>query len=285
LHLINHLNILKIKKGRNKKRMNKTIIFSDIDGTFLNEKYQITFDRYFLKKVSEQFKIVFVSSRTADEIIFLLDQIGWQFDFIAENGGIIGLHKNVELLDSNIKTEEIKSYKLIHTGKPLESIKIIVKDFLNYNSEEATILNDMPASDVALLSGYDEESASRALQRRAAVLINVDKGNVKFINTLKKEMEIKGLTVQYGGRWFSVSSGFDKGQAIQYYLKIIGYQDKTVGIGNSDNDYSLLKSVQQKFIINENGYNKQLSLIPDAQKLLAKGVNGWEEMINKLQTK
>lgn len=264
--------------------MNKTIIFSDIDGTFLNENYQITFDNNFLKKVPEQFKIVFVSSRTAAEIIFLLDQIGWQFDFIAENGGIIGLHKNSVLISDSNKLEiEQGDYQLIKTGKPIDCIKNYIIEFLDKHPGHALILNDLPVQEVALLSGYDEESASRALQRKATILLKIEKDDMDFIDTFKKEMRVKSFTTQYGGRWFSVSSGFDKGQAINYYLKTISYSGKTVGIGNSDNDYSLLNSVQQKFIINENGYNRQLSLIPDAQKLLAEGVNGWEEMINKLQ--
>ena len=58
--------------------------------------------------------------------------------------------------------------------------------------------------------------------------------------------------------------------------------EDTAGIGNSDNDFSLLNAVSKKFIINDKGYNEKLNTIEDAVRLKSQGVKGWKEMISIL---
>ena len=261
--------------------MKKTIIFSDIDGTFIDSSYNIVFSRTFLKETAYKFRIVFVSSRTAEEIIYILGILGWKEDFIAENGAVLGFKKLPYNFKSCYKVENFRDYSLVLTGSDAKDIIPEAENILKKLNANAVILNKLTAEQAAQLSGYDVESAKRSLSRRGTVLLSI--GTEKDPLIVSSGFEKAGYHVTYGGKWFSVGNGLDKGAAVQYYLSSINFKlEDTAGIGNSDNDFSLLNAVSKKFIINDKGYNEKLNTIEDAVRLNSQGVKGWKVMISIL---
>jgi len=263
--------------------MKRTIIFSDIDGTFLDKNYKIVFDREFLNSITEEFRIVFVSSRTADEIVHLLDLLGWKEDFIAENGAVLGFRDIPEKIKSDYRTEHFRDYFIVKTGIDTKEIIAIVENILTGLKIKAVIVNKLSPEQAGVLSGYDVESAKRSLDRKATVLIKIESEN--DMKDFEKGTEKTGLSMNFGGKWLSVGTGMNKGEAIEYYIKLMNINDEeTAGIGNSDNDLSLLNSVSKKFIINDNGYNEKLTTIENTVRLKSAGVKGWTEMITILSS-
>ena len=263
--------------------MLKPIIFSDIDGTFLDESYRNNFSEDFLLKTVSDFEIIFVSSRTADEIMFLQKSLGWHYDFIAENGGVIGLkHPSKKLLFPQIARND---YTLCLTGKKINDFKHGVAGIIRKFQQQIKIFNDLEPTVAASISSYDVLSALRALNRLTTLLLKIDNPSSELLDCLTDRLKQDGLNLNYGGRWFSVSSGFNKGEAVKQYLDIIDYKNHTYAVGNSDNDFELLAVCDFPFIINDHGYNKTLIEIPSAIKLAAIGTDGWQEMIEIIRNK
>ena len=68
----------------------KFLIFSDLDGTFLNLKtYSFGTLKKFINKLNTNFEIIFVSSKTYEEITQINKYLNINFPFIAENGACI----------------------------------------------------------------------------------------------------------------------------------------------------------------------------------------------------
>ncbi len=264
--------------------MKKITIFSDIDGTFIDKSYRIGISGEFLKETAERFRIIFVSSRTPEEIIHLQDYTGLKGDFIAENGAVLGFLDPPDTIRNNVKTEILKDYHLIFTGKNANELLSETEAILKRMNIQTVILNKLEPDKAALLSGYDTGSAVRSLSRRATVLFRAE--NITGNQAVSEEFRKYGISMIFGGKWLSVSTGFDKGEAVKYYMKLMNIDPElTAGIGDSENDYSLLEAVKEKFIISDNGHNEKLLTIRGAVKLDHEGTKGWEEMIRILSEK
>ncbi|HQO09670.1 MAG TPA: HAD hydrolase family protein [Clostridiales bacterium] len=261
--------------------MKKTIIFSDIDGTFIDSSYNIVFSRTFLKKTADKFRIVFVSSRTAEEIIYLQNSTGLKGDFIAENGSVLGFFDPPVHIKNSVISETLKEHHLIFTGKCAVELLSETESILKKLNIKTVILNKLEPDTAAVFSDYDKASAIRSLSRRATVLF---RSEIPTANSaLADEFRRSGISLVFGGKWLSASTGFDKGEAVKYYIKTMNIDpEMTAGVGNSDNDFSLLNAVSKKFIINNDGYNEKLNTIENAVKLKQPGTKGWKEMISIL---
>ena len=68
----------------------KFLIFSDLDGTFLNLKtYSFGTLKKFINKLDTNFEIIFVSSKTYEEITQINKYLNINPPFIVENGACI----------------------------------------------------------------------------------------------------------------------------------------------------------------------------------------------------
>ena len=77
------------------QKKTKIIIFSDIDGSFLNhDDYSYGDLHIFISKLKKISEIIFVSSKTFSEIKTLNNTLGITFPFIVENGACIFFPEN-----------------------------------------------------------------------------------------------------------------------------------------------------------------------------------------------
>ena len=116
--------------------MNKIIIFTDLDGTLLNEenfsfKQIITFIKNLLKL--DNFFIFFISSKTKEEMINLRKKMNINVPLIYENGaGIYDLkfcNLIKEPLKKNIVLAKQKIIEIKKKNKPFSWLKIKYKVF------------------------------------------------------------------------------------------------------------------------------------------------------------
>jgi len=98
----------------------------------------------------------------------------------------------------------------------------------------------------------------------------------------------QGLDATWGGRWVTVIAGSSKGRAVQTYRaaadRVFG-PVVTVGIGDAENDETMLRAVERAFVIwsLERGHPPDLRAIPGAHLLTRVGPAGWQEMIETLE--
>jgi len=264
------------------------VIFSDLDGSFLDAAYQIALTQDEFSRVLERWTVVWVSSRTADELAFLPGETARLRDAFGENGGVLltrgsggdspGLH-------------QIGDASVVLLAEPRDSTERLVRQVFAGFSIPVRTVSRMDPVELADRCGYSIDDATRAQRRHASVLlVDLDHSDPGVTGALMALSEA-GCSVASGGRWTSVVKGADKGTAVRHWLA--GYMARTgttpavvAGIGDAENDAPLLNAVSLPFVIRVDryGHSPLLSAVPGARLLECVGTAGWREMLDILDS-
>jgi len=267
--------------------VNKIILFTDLDGTLLDEKsYSAYLSLPALRKLQAwDITIVFCSSKTRAEQETLQKELAVQGPFIVENGSAIFLPTHTIVTKAHF-VEKSDATQTIVLGMPIKDIRktlsqIVSKTGINYQS-----FSDLSNEQVAQSTGLDLESAKRAKKREYSETI-VTKFNSAELELFIHECESSGLKCTMGGRYLSViGKGADKGKAVQaltaHYRS--GYEDiLTVGIGDSPNDAPMLGAVDFPYLVQRPNGQFESMKIDNLMYVNAMGPMGFTQMVEDLK--
>jgi len=267
--------------------VSKIILFTDLDGTLLDEKsYSAYLSLPALRKLQAwDITIVFCSSKTRVEQETLQKELAVQGPFIVENGSAIFLptHTNSTKAHFGGKSDAAQTIVL---GMPIKDIRktlsqVVTKTGINYQS-----LSDLSNEQVAQSTGLDLESAKRAKNREYSETI-VTKFSTSELEIFIYECELSSLKCTMGGRFLSViGQGADKGEAVQaltaHYKS--GYEDiLTIGIGDSPNDAPMLGAVDFPYLVQRPSGHFESMQVDNLIYLNAIGPVGFTQMVEDLK--
>ncbi len=254
------------------------IVVTDLDGTLLDHhsySWEPASEALALLK-KQQIPLVLCSSKTAAEMDSIRLALETNAPFIAENGGAVYLFDN----DTGADSAEVVSFGMNRADiiKNLESIKQEL-------GVKYTGFSDMSINDLVEVTGLDSESAMLALQREFTEPLlweDSDDSRVRFIKHLGKA----GLEGVQGGRFLHVSSGCDKGAAVNWLKKhmekLTGKPQKVIALGDSDNDVGMLEAADWAVLVKSpvRGYPSVENR--NQIKTLACGPEGWNDAIKTI---
>ena len=270
----------------------KLIIFSDIDGTFINhDSYSYDSIRNFVIKIKDHHQIIFNSSKTFSEIKKINEDLHLNFPFVVENGACLFFPKN--LFNKRFESinffehENYFGYPMVSKDKNywIKKISNLKKKF-NFNFDFFNDLQDVQLEKITGL-GLDELKDSK--NRLFSEPIFWDDSNENLIK-FTHQIELIGGQVNIGGRFIHVTDGYDKGSAIKKFLELNEKKNNkdflTVSIGDSHNDISMLELTDYRCIV-KTKKKKKLDLIN--KKKLYHSTNmapeGWRESIKYILKK
>ncbi len=243
---------------------NKTIIFTDLDGTLLNHE-DYSFDEAlemlsFIK--AHKIPLIFTTSKTKEECEILQEKIGLDVPFIVENGAcIFGLKGgDVQL---GLHYSKIRAF--------MDSVK------------EAFAINafsDMSVEAVMEHTDFSYDLASMAKRRDFSEPFLIH--DERKLTALEKLAEAQGMKILKGGRFYHcVGINQDKGKAVSKVLE--HYHDSySIGLGDNYNDVDMLRVVDTPILIPHHE-GKYIDVeIPNLIKALHKGSLGWNETLKKI---
>jgi mannosyl-3-phosphoglycerate phosphatase len=232
-----------------KHNKNKFVVFTDLDGTLLDEKYDYQIIKLIISQLlALDVSIVFCSSKTRAEIEFYREEMGITDPFIVENGAAIFIPKDYFPLNYKY-TKMTDSYYIIELGVPYS---IVRKKLATVRMQTATNIvgfGDMTIEEIAKDTGLTLNLAKLAKKREYDEPFRIVEGNeTEVLNAIKKE----GLSYTKGNRYFHLLGNSDKGKTT-IILKDL-YSQKfgriaTFGIGDSQNDLAMLKVVNTPFLV------------------------------------
>ena len=253
-------------------------IVTDLDGTLMDENYDITPAKKTLSILSElNIPVIPCTSKTASEVRYFRNENGLSDPFIVENGAAIyGYYEN-----------NPSEWELI-LGKSYKELKVILNHISKKVDCNLIPLNDLCKNEIFELTGLSDQGIIRALDRH---------WSVPFLNPpdhiFEKIMLIcdsYNVHVFKGNRMSHLlSSESHKGQAVNKLKEYSGNMDvKIIALGDSQNDLPLLQYADISIVIpGRNGPNKFLrNGIDNGSFRLAKAphAHGWsssvEEIIN-----
>lgn len=269
----------------------RVVIFTDVDGTLLNNKFEIDVKRELLEQAFDRCDIVLVSSRTVSELLALQEKLGVYGECIAENGGVVASYTPLPSVPEDAWDWEIGGPGLLAVQRlaaPLGETFEIVRRIAAQFELPLSLHRNLTPEELSEKIGYSLEDAERSCDRRVSVLVDPSLYQSPNAEAFLDALRAEGCSVGYGGRWISVVKGADKGSAVLSYLAALKDRGEhvalTVGIGNESNDSALLRAVDRAYAIRnpDTEHSPDLSAVPGVVLLTRVGCAGWEEMAEEI---
>ena len=259
--------------------MKEPIIFTDLDGTLLDEKnysYQEALPALSLIS-SIAIPLIFCSSKTRAELETFRFRLGNAHPFISENGG--GIYIPQGYFNTMAEAKLSNGYQLISLGTPYEEIR---KQFIFLRDQSSARVRgfaDMSVTEVAALTGLSEQEAALARQR------DFDEA---FVFEGKPEDGFLRAIEESGLRWtqgkiFHIMGGQDKGRAVSILMSL--YKQEfgeivSMALGDSLNDLPMLMAVDIPVLIkhNDGSFDPRIK-VPNILKTQLPGPSGWNETV------
>jgi mannosyl-3-phosphoglycerate phosphatase family protein len=256
-----------------KKGDNLYLIFTDLDGTLLNNNYKYKEAVPVLRILKrKKIPVIFCSGKTIDEQLVFQNKMKLKHPMIVEDGSAIYIPKgyfkgmkgklmgNYEVILLGVKYKEIK--------KELEKLsrKYYIRAYCNMSIKE-----------IAKEMGLDLKGAKLAKKRYCSeTIIEADK---KALQKLKKK-----FNVVLGGKGIHIfGKNANKGKTVKILTNIYKEYGRVVsiGIGNSYNDEAMLRAVDKATLVKNTNRKWADIKIKGLYKAHGIGPKGWTEAIKK----
>lgn len=234
----------------------KIIVFADLDGSLLNDKYEYyQIEPIIHQLLSLNVSIVFASSKTKNEIDFYRNK--WQITdpFIIENGSAILIPENYFEIPYEF-TRRVQGYNIIEFGTAYSIIREKLDVVRNCKGAHIVGFGDMTAEEIAKDSGLPLYLAQLAKKREYSEPFKILDGSEKeVLDAISGE----GLCYTRGGRYLHALGNCDKGKATSILKNLYLQQFKrifSIGVGDSANDLTMLKIVDKPFFLDKTADKK-----------------------------
>ena len=262
------------------------IVFTDLDGTLVDHdtySYEAALPAINLLK-EKGIPLIFCTSKTRAEIEVYVDKLDIRHPFISENGGAIFIPHGYFDVDF-VSSRSTNKYDIIELGTDYNLLRNVLLNIAASEGLAVMGFGDMTDVEVSEETGLDLDSACLAKQREYDEAFKLD-GDESDAEKLIRDIRAKGLNYTRGGRYWHIIGDNDKGKAVriltQIYRKQFG-DVRNVGLGDSLNDYPMLKVVDIAFLVQKPD-RKYDSNITDEKINRVEGVGpvGWNIAISEL---
>jgi mannosyl-3-phosphoglycerate phosphatase family protein len=268
--------------------MIKKVVFTDIDGTLTDIKTGELGDvKDLIRRLKNRnIPVILCSAKTRAEQIKIRRELGLTEPFIVENGGGIVIPKDYfGSLSDMTNHKEVKEYDIIELGKPAREIRLKLLNIRNQFKFKFIGVADLSIESLCHLTDMPPASARRMAQREyGETILQIDRRQQR---RFAKVAEQSGLKTIYGGRFFDVTIGNDKGKAVGIMINLYKkkyYKDnvKFFGVGDSQNDSTMLRLMDVPMLVQgPEGTWSNLN-VKNIIKIPAIGPNGWKFAYNKV---
>jgi mannosyl-3-phosphoglycerate phosphatase len=233
-----------------KKPQPQTLIYTDLDGTLLDDQtYDFSPAIPALEIIhSRKIPLILVSSKTRAEIEFFRKLLSLESPFIAENGGGIFFPTSFAL-PKEYSYKSVVGFHALFIGGPIKEVlrrsRKLKRDF-NFKG-----FSEMTVQEIASLTGLTLEDALRASKREfdEPILLQDSLDNKEVF--CEKAAQ-HGLDCVHGGRFIHLFFGGNKGSAVEKVLDIYNQRKGatfSIALGDSPNDISMLKAVDRAVLM------------------------------------
>lgn len=273
------------------KRESKVLVFTDLDGTLLDDKYSFNKALPALEFLREKdIPLILCSSKTRREIESCRNRLNNNDPFISENGGGIYIPKSLKLdnIKKTLNLEEDGQYGIVRLGAAYKDLRAAINK-LRSSGFDLKGFGDMSAKEVAELTGLEIDDAVLAKERQFDEPF-IFKGDGTVLNSLKDEIKRMGFNYTVG-ELSHIMGDSNKGEAVKIVKGL--YKEKypdiiSIGLGDSPNDIEMLQNVDHPVIVKkkDGSYNKKLTdSVKDCIKAEGIGPEGWNtEVLRLLET-
>ncbi|RME63880.1 MAG: HAD-IIB family hydrolase [Nitrospirae bacterium] len=267
--------------------MKRLVVFTDLDGTLLDENYSFGPARESLEQLkAKDVPVVLCTSKTLPEVLHYRGLMSLRDPFVIENGGAVFIEKGY-FRRMPEEAREMDNFYMIEFGLPFEKLIEVIRK-LKAKGFKIRGFHEMSEEEVSRLTGLAIEEAKWAKDRRYDEVFIIE-DNSQDIETIKREIEREGLTYTFG-RLHHIKASFNKARAVRL-LKELFMQEKGdcifLALGDGKNDKEMLQEVDIPVVIKrpDGSYEEALLGIKNAYYTKRPGPYGWAEAISQVLEK
>jgi mannosyl-3-phosphoglycerate phosphatase len=256
------------------------VIFSDLDGTLLHHQtYSFDAAGQALEAVRQQnVPLILCTSKTRAEVEIWRQRLKNNHPFIVENGGAIFIPRGC--FPNPVKqAKQQDGYEVIEFGAPYAELVQVLSEVSHETRCEVLGFHDMTSTDISLRTSLPLAEAELAKQREYDEPFQIIGSGTQ---DLLLAIEGRGKRWTRGSRFYHITGDNDKSMAVKcltdLYRVAFG-SVRTIGVGDSHNDASLLSAVDTPIIIRSQHLTVLKRALPDAQVTSSPAPHGWNEAI------
>jgi mannosyl-3-phosphoglycerate phosphatase len=268
----------------------KTIIYTDLDGTFLDEKnYSFRESLPALRAAQESgIPVVFCSSKTRAEIEHIRKATEAKDPFIVENGGAIYVPEGYFPFPIEGSASRA-SYAVIEVGEPYSKLVDLFRMLrTDFPGRGIVGFSDMTVKELAHECAMTLVEAQRAKDRGYSEPFRFTDSAQAAIQGFLQRIIGGGLQFSVGGRYYHLHGNYDKGMSVKFLNEMFFRAHgpiTTVGIGDSPNDEPMLSSVELPIIVKRPSgiHDPKLTAQFSGARLTERiGPQGWHDAVMQL---
>jgi mannosyl-3-phosphoglycerate phosphatase family protein len=225
------------------------VVFSDLDGSLLDHhSYSYAPAQPGIQRLQEQaIPLVLATSKTRDEVLVFISELGLDTPFIIENGGGIlvpGGYFEAPGGGMGVYEEVVLSTPVSELQSVLEQARL---QGLVFRS-----MLEMSVDEIVQLTGLKPEEAERAAHRHYTIPL-VWQDSDERLHDFTSLIEAAGYTLLKGGRFYHLQGGTDKSVAMRElvarYETVYGKPVTSIALGDSGNDRRMLETADYAVVI------------------------------------
>lgn len=258
------------------------IVFTDLDGTLLDEHYRYDAARPALARLRAlKVPLILTSSKTLAEMRTLRAGLDLAHPVIFENGAGIAAPP-AYFTEGNGNGLEVETF-----GPGYVELRGIIDDLRTRRGYPFRGFGDMGTAEVARRTGLDEMSAARARQRIGSEP-GIWQGSEAVRQDFMRDLASEGLRAVRGGRFLHVMPRVDKAGAMAAVLDRYraAWGDlplRVVAAGDSPNDADMLLAADDAIVIRRpDGTWMPLKRRDGVMRAPHAGPEGWQICIDRL---
>lgn len=228
------------------------VVFADVDGTILDlETYQPGPALESLQACEALgVAVVFVSSKTRQELEDVRKSLGNRNPFACENGAALFLPRSE--WDRPGHGEACGAYWRILLGRPRAELLRVLREASSSAGVPVRAFHEMDEAELAEATGLSLAQARLAGQREFDEPFFVPGEEPAAVLRLALELEKKGYGYSRGGRFHHVSGKQGKGEAVRILKEL--YRARCPGVrfaafGDAEADLPMLREVHHPFLV------------------------------------
>ncbi|MCC6459166.1 MAG: HAD-IIB family hydrolase [Saprospiraceae bacterium] len=260
------------------------VIFSDLDGTLLDHHtYDAQGSEAAIRALARRpATLVFCSSKTFSEQLYLQRQLRLCLPFIFENGSAVAIPSRFFPEKRYTAQRQEEGYDIVvfaHTdAAALRSVLAGIPGLLGFDRA-----SDAELSTATGLNG-DALMRARARWFTETLLRPSDPSQARQIGSL---LEPEGFSLSRGGRFYTAqSAAVSKGKAVQWMMALLGQAAGEVpcfaAVGDSANDISMLEVVDLPFLVQGPDRSWAAVPVPQLRRVTGVGPAGFSEVVRML---
>lgn len=232
------------------------LVFTDMDGTLLDHHDYSTAAAEPLLNwlIQKAVPVIPVTSKTRPEVIALRQQLGLIHPFVVENGAAIFIPQ--DMLNQQIielfQLQQVGDYWVKAFAPPRAQWLRWLEHVAEQLPDAFTCFSWLQDAGVARETGLALKQAALANERdysEPILWLGSDLEKARFVRLAEQQ----GYHVIEGGRFMHVTSGYDKGQALQWlvrlYAKLQSLELVSLALGDSGNDIDMLEAADHAIVI------------------------------------